>query len=49
MAGFPSVLEINFVCDTSVGVGAPTYVTKPATMEFLLQWRTKYACAVSRS
>mmetsp|Transcript_15063 Transcript_15063/g.21037 ORF Transcript_15063/g.21037 Transcript_15063/m.21037 type:complete len:277 (+) Transcript_15063:1-831(+) len=45
--GFTSTLVVNFLCDPDAGVGAPVYVTKPTSSEFLLKWKSKYACAVN--
>jgi len=45
--GFQSSVSLNFICDSKAGKGNPTYVTKPNSSSFELQWKSIYGFPVN--
>eukprot|EP01116_Phalansterium_solitarium_P001833 TRINITY_DN11653_c0_g1_i1.p1 TRINITY_DN11653_c0_g1~~TRINITY_DN11653_c0_g1_i1.p1 ORF type:complete len:265 (+),score=23.03 TRINITY_DN11653_c0_g1_i1:130-924(+) len=41
----PRTMEIDFICDSAAGVGAPSYAGEQPALHYNFQWRSAFACA----
>eukprot|EP01116_Phalansterium_solitarium_P001720 TRINITY_DN1152_c0_g3_i1.p1 TRINITY_DN1152_c0_g3~~TRINITY_DN1152_c0_g3_i1.p1 ORF type:complete len:236 (-),score=16.93 TRINITY_DN1152_c0_g3_i1:191-898(-) len=45
----PRTMEIDFICDSSAGVGAPKYVGQVPSLHFIFHWMSSFACGIRAS